>query len=92
MSVASPLIALAVTVVIGVILFSALGKDPLRGLQMFFVEPVKNAYAWSEIAIKATPLQVDGVLYFTIPDHAYAVAGDFAGQCHVARGFCRHHA
>ncbi len=23
--------------------------------------------------IKATPLQVDGVLYFTIPDHAYAV-------------------
>ena len=23
--------------------------------------------------IKATPLQIDGVLYFTIPDHAYAV-------------------
>ena len=23
--------------------------------------------------IKATPLQVDGILYFTIPDHAYAV-------------------
>ena len=56
MSVASPLIALAITVVIGVILFSALGKDPVRGLQMFFVEPVKNAYALSEIAIKATPL------------------------------------
>ena len=56
MSVASPLIALATTVVIGVILFSVLGKDPLRGLQMFFVEPVKNAYALSEIAIKATPL------------------------------------
>ncbi|WP_088279357.1 ABC transporter permease [Ideonella sp. A 288] len=56
MSIASPLIALAVTVVIGVFLFSALGKDPVRGLQMFFVEPVKNAYALSEIAIKATPL------------------------------------
>ena len=56
MSVASPLIALAITVVIGVILFTALGKDPVRGLQMFFVEPVKNAYALSEIAIKATPL------------------------------------
>ncbi|NRF67050.1 ABC transporter permease [Aquincola sp. S2] len=56
MSVASPLIALAVTIVIGVILFTALGKDPLRGLQMFFIEPVKNAYALSEIAIKATPL------------------------------------
>ncbi len=56
MSVASPLIALAITVVIGVILFSALGKDPVKGLQMFFVEPVKNGYALSEIAIKATPL------------------------------------
>jgi len=56
MSVASPLIALAITVLIGVILFTALGKDPVRGLQMFFVEPVKNAYALSEIAVKATPL------------------------------------
>lgn len=56
MAVASPLIALAATVIIGVILFTVLGKDPLRGLQMFFVEPVKDAYAWSEIAIKATPL------------------------------------
>ncbi len=56
MSVASPLIALLVTVVLGVLLFSALGKDPLQGLRMFFVEPVRSGYAWSEIAIKATPL------------------------------------
>ena len=56
MSLASPLIALAVTVVFGVLLFIALGKDPVRGLQMFFIEPVKSAYALSEIAVKATPL------------------------------------
>lgn len=56
MSIASPLLALAITVVIGVILFAALGKDPLRGLQVFFVEPVKSAYALSELAMKATPL------------------------------------
>lgn len=56
MSIASPLIALAITVVVGVILFVLLGKDPLRGLQVFFVEPIKSAYAWSEIAVKATPL------------------------------------
>ena len=56
MSLASPLIALLITVVLGLLLFSALGKDPVQGLRMFFVEPVKNAYAWSEIAIKATPL------------------------------------
>lgn len=56
MSVASPLIALAITVVIGVALFVLLGKDPVRGLQMFFVEPAKNAYAWSELSVKAVPL------------------------------------
>ncbi|MEY2622390.1 MAG: hypothetical protein RIT26_2210 [Pseudomonadota bacterium] len=34
----------------------ALGKDPWRGLQMFFVEPVRSSYAWGELSIKATPL------------------------------------
>ena len=56
MAIASPLIALLITVLIGVALFSALGKDPLRGLQMFFIEPIKSGYAWGEITIKATPL------------------------------------
>ena len=56
MSIASPLIALAITVVIGTILFVLLGKDPLRGLAVFFVEPVRSAYALSELAMKATPL------------------------------------
>ncbi len=56
MAIASPLIALAITVLLGVLLFVALGKDPLRGLQMFFFEPIRSGYAWSEIAIKATPL------------------------------------
>lgn len=56
MSVASPLLALAITVVLGVGLFLLLGKDPLRGLQVFFVEPLKSGYALSELALKATPL------------------------------------
>jgi simple sugar transport system permease protein len=56
MSLASPLLALAITVLIGVGLFVLLGKDPLRGLQVFFVEPVKNLYQLSELSIKATPL------------------------------------
>ena len=56
MSLASPLLALAITVVVGVVLFVLLGKDPARGLQMFFVEPVKNLYALSELSVKATPL------------------------------------
>jgi len=56
MSIASPLLALAITVVLGTILFIALGKDPMRGLYVFFIEPVKSAYALSELAMKATPL------------------------------------
>ena len=56
MSLASPLLALAITVLIGIGLFVLLGKDPIRGLQVFFVEPVKSAYALSELSIKATPL------------------------------------
>jgi simple sugar transport system permease protein len=56
MSLASPLIALAITVLVGIALFVLLGKDPVRGLQMFFVEPAKNAYAWSELSVKAVPL------------------------------------
>ncbi len=56
MSIASPLLALAITVVIGVILFIALGKDPVRGLQVFFWEPVRSGYALGELAMKATPL------------------------------------
>ena len=56
MSVASPLIALLITVLIGTLLFTLLGKDPLRALQMFFVEPVSSLYALSELSVKATPL------------------------------------
>jgi len=53
---ASPLLALLITVLLGVLLFSLLGKDPVRGLQMFFWEPVKSAYALGELVVKATPL------------------------------------
>ena len=52
----SPLLALLCTVVIGVILFMLMGKDPVRGLLIFFWEPLKSGYAQGEIAVKATPL------------------------------------
>ena len=52
----SPLLALLCTVVIGVILFVLLGKDPVRGLQVFFWDPIKSGYALGELVVKATPL------------------------------------
>ena len=56
MSLLSPVLALVITVMLGMLLFMLLGKDPVRGLQMFFVEPLKSAYSLSELAMKATPL------------------------------------
>ncbi len=53
---ASPVLALGITVLIGVILFVALGKDPVKGLGVFFWEPIKSVYALSELLVKATPL------------------------------------
>ena len=52
----SPVLALAITVLIGIALFVALGKDPVRGLQVFFWEPIKSPYALGELMVKATPL------------------------------------
>ena len=57
-SYASPLLALLITVVIGVLLFIALGKDPVRGLQVFFWEPIRSVRAISELLVKATPLLI----------------------------------
>jgi general nucleoside transport system permease protein len=55
---ASPILAVFITMLIGVILFSALGKDPVRGLQVFFWDPIKTPYALSELMVKATPLLI----------------------------------
>jgi simple sugar transport system permease protein len=45
-----------VTVLIGVLLFVALGKDPVAGLRVFFWDPIKSPYALGELTVKATPL------------------------------------
>jgi general nucleoside transport system permease protein len=58
MSLLSPLLALALTALIAALLFLALGKDPVRGLSMFFVEPFSSVRQISEVVLKATPLIV----------------------------------
>ena len=57
-SYASPILALLLTVAIGIALFLALGKDPVKGLQVFFWEPVRSPYAIGELLVKATPLLI----------------------------------
>jgi simple sugar transport system permease protein len=57
----SPLLALAVTVIMGIGIFVAMGKNPLLGLSMFFWEPIQSGYNLSELALKATPLILIGL-------------------------------
>jgi simple sugar transport system permease protein len=52
----SPLIALALTLVSGLVLFGALGRDPLTALATFFIRPIDNLYGLSELGVKAAPL------------------------------------
>jgi simple sugar transport system permease protein len=61
MALASPLVALALTALLAAILFAALGKDPARGLAVFFVEPLNGVRALTEVLLKATPLIVIGL-------------------------------
>ena len=54
----SPLLALVITVIIGALMFMALGKDPVKGLEMFFWQPIRTGYAVGELLVKATPLLI----------------------------------
>ena len=54
----SPVLALMMTVMIGTLMFMALGKDPIKGLEMFFWLPIKSGYAIGELLVKATPLLI----------------------------------
>jgi simple sugar transport system permease protein len=55
-SLLSPLLALMITLLLVSALMAALGKDPVRGLLVFFWEPVRTPYALGELLVKATPL------------------------------------
>ena len=61
MTVASPLIAIAVTVVAGGIVFSARGLDPFHALHVYFVEPVTSVWSLEELVVKTAPLVLIGV-------------------------------
>ncbi|MEY4441500.1 MAG: hypothetical protein RL442_500 [Pseudomonadota bacterium] len=55
-SVLSPVLALVLTLAMGSLLLMLLGKDPVRGLMVFFWEPIRTPYALGELMVKATPL------------------------------------
>ena len=57
----SPLIAVGLMLLSGMLLFFVLGKDPIAGFRIFFLNPVRNVYGVSELVLKATPLMLCAV-------------------------------
>jgi len=57
----SPLIAIACTLVCGLLIFALFGKNPLTSLYTFFVLPLTSVYGLTELVVKATPLILIGV-------------------------------
>jgi simple sugar transport system permease protein len=56
MRLASPLIAVGLTLVSAAIIFAVLGHDPWRALHVYFVMPLSDGWGLQEVAVKATPL------------------------------------
>jgi general nucleoside transport system permease protein len=58
---ATPILAVALTVLAGFVMFALMGHDPFAALYHFFLSPVLSTYGLAELAIKATPLVLIGV-------------------------------
>ena len=57
----SPLIAVGLMLASGMLLFYLLGKNPVTGFRIFFLNPLRDTYGWSELLLKATPLMLCAV-------------------------------
>jgi simple sugar transport system permease protein len=56
MTIASPLIALFITALVAAVIFAGMGKDPVAGLRVIFIDPIGSRRQIAEVLLKATPL------------------------------------
>ncbi len=56
MSFASPLLAITFTLAFGFVLFTALGKDPLKAMHLLLIAPLSDSYNIGEMFVKMGPL------------------------------------
>ncbi len=56
MQLVSPLIAVVMTIILGMCLFSMLGKDPFHAMQVFFINPLTDSYNIGELLVKTAPM------------------------------------
>ena len=53
---ATPALAVALTILSGLLLFGLMGRDPVQAVTTFFITPISTAYGLSELFVKATPI------------------------------------
>ena len=57
----TPVMAVALTIVLGMVMFLILGKNPVRAITIIFVTPLTDLFTISEMIVKATPLILIGI-------------------------------
>ena len=57
----SPIVAVVFTILTAMLMFGALGVDPVKAIETFFIEPVSTLDGLAELFVKATPLVLIGV-------------------------------
>ena len=57
----SPVIAIILTLLSGLVIFALFGKNPVTALYTFFVQPLTTFYSLTELLVKATPLILIGI-------------------------------
>ena len=53
---ATPLLAVALTMLASVAMFLMLGQDPVKAITIIFVQPLSDSFSIAELLVKATPL------------------------------------
>ncbi len=52
----TPVMAIILTILAGILMFIVLGKPPLQAIYIIFVEPLTDSFLIAEMIVKATPL------------------------------------
>lgn len=57
----APLLSVILTLIVGLMLFALLGKNPLQAFEVLVIHPINSMYGVSELLLKATPLILIGL-------------------------------
>lgn len=61
MNLMSPVLAIGLTVLMGGLIFLAMGQPPLTALYLYFIDPLTSWWSVEEVLVKASPLILIGV-------------------------------